>query len=142
MNNTSKQLTMEIMLNKVKHNSAYKCFLVQVVTKKSHNRAWNMLLNGKKIKNERIRIMSIDHFYKIATNQQNSFVNLLNRLPNLIDEVMQEVTYEPINMKQIIDKSLPDIDNNFLTEIYKKAFHSYLGYEKFKLKNDKKVLWK
>ena len=34
MNNTSKQLTMEIMLNKVKHNSAYKCFLVQVITKK------------------------------------------------------------------------------------------------------------
>ena len=136
MNNTSKQRTMEIILNKVKHNSAYKCFLVQVITKKSHNRIWAMLLDGRKVKNERIRIISIDQFYKIATNQQNSFVNLLNRLPDLVDEVMREVNYEPIDIREMIDKNFPDIsDVNFLTEIYKKTFHSYLGYEKFKLKN-------
>ena len=135
MNSTSKQRTMTIMLNKIKHNSAYKCFLVQVITKKSHNRVWTMLLDGRKIKNERIRIMSIDQFYKIATNQQNSFVNLLNRLPDLVDEVMREANYESIDIREMIDKNLPDIsDTNFLTEIYKKAFHSYLGCEKLKPK--------
>jgi Uma2 family endonuclease len=112
------------------------CFLVQVVSTKSKNRKWVKTIKKQKIQDERIRLVSIDEFYKIVTGDEQAFYKLCMALPELIagtvakgkaetpnDTVLQELKALAKNQGITNNK-----DFALLMAIYMLGFGSYMGF--------------
>ena len=126
MNSSSQKNIMLKMLNQIAKNNQNQCFLVQIIAKESQNKIWSIFINNKKekINNPRIRIMSIDHFYKYISKNDETFVLLINKINTIINKIVNEKGIININKNLTeIFKDKP-ID---LKSFYYQAFKNYLG---------------
>lgn len=107
--------------------------MIEVISKKSKNIPWSVRIDDKAIKNERIRIISIDKFYEIATGHKDAFAKLCKHLPKIIQDVIEsegvEIGFSSEN--QNIRESIREVHSNFLTALYYLAFSNYEGFKGF-----------
>ena len=131
MNSSSAQKTYISMQNQIIANPNDYCYLVEVIAKKSQNIPWVASVNKKQVKNDHIRRVSIDQFYKEVTGIENAFFLVCQHLPLIIEEVVNE---NPISMDQSnsILKQIKDINANVLVAFYILSFESYLGFDVLK----------
>jgi hypothetical protein len=129
MNSSSSQKTYMRMMSKVAKDAKATCALVEVIAKKSQNEIWKVSLDGETVSDERIRRISIDKFYEIVTGQKNSFKNLCEKLPVIVDDVISSA--EGRNKINTVFKELKEISPNLLKSIYLLSFSKYEGFDKF-----------
>jgi hypothetical protein len=91
MNSSSSQKTFMRMQSKLLENRKNKCYLVEVISKNSQNIEWKVSLDGESTSNENIRRVSIDKFYELVTGEKNAFKQLVEVLPKVIDDVLEEI---------------------------------------------------
>jgi hypothetical protein len=127
MNSSSSQKTYTRMLNKLVNNPEATCILVEVIAKNSQNIKWTMSLDGESIFNERIRRISIDKFYELVTGEKEAFKQLVEILPKVMDDVLEEIEQHGIN-NSVFDE-LKEIDENILKSIYLLSFRKYEGFD-------------
>ncbi|WP_336279319.1 Eco47II family restriction endonuclease [Bartonella sp. CB175] len=134
MNSSSSQKTYIKMQDKVLKDSNNKCFLVEIIAKKSQNVKWVVSLNGVTSSNENIRRVSIDKFYEIVTGEEYAFKQLVETLPMVIDDVLNDIGFKTIKNMVLsgFKKSNGDAflsDNDLLKAIYLKSFKGYNGFD-------------
>ena len=96
------------------------CFLVEVIARNSQNIKWIVFLDSEQISNERIRRVSIDKFYEIVTGEREAFKNLCEKLPLVIDDVIDSIEDEI--MQNSVFEELQAISPNILKSLYLLSF--------------------
>lgn len=128
MNSSSSQKTYINMQNHLLNNPDDECYLVEVLAPKSRNIPWEITVDDAKCSNEKIRRVSIDHFYKIVTGIDDAFYQICVQLPITIEKLVRDkavrVAEEDTVVQELRAKN-PDL----LKSLYLLAFESYLGFE-------------
>jgi hypothetical protein len=138
MNSNSEKRVYERCLEQIENDSDSTCFLVQVISKKSQNSSWKG--------NPQVRIVSIDKFYELVTDNPYSFRDLCSQLPVIIKDVIEDETnhnveLQPnINSSSQLDQQILEIQTDLglsiseqLKNIYLLAFEDYAGFGSFTL---------
>lgn len=115
------------LLNSEDRNKSI-CALVEIISKKSCDKEWVISIDGiKQNSNERLRKISIDRFYEIVTGYKNSFRNLCDQLPKTIEKIIKLDSKFKVENDSVLDE-LKNIDEDYLTSLYKLAFSKYEGF--------------
>jgi hypothetical protein len=115
------------MQSKLLENRKNKCYLVEVISKNSQNIEWKVSLDGESTSNENIRRVSIDKFYELVTGEKNAFKQLVEVLPKVIDDVLEEIQQNGI--ENTVFNELEKIDKNILKSLYLLSFEKYEGFD-------------
>ncbi len=131
MNSSSSQKTYMRMQNTLLHNPDATCLLVEVIARRSQNVAWRTSLDGESMSDERIRRLSIDKFYELVTGDSVAFKKLCEKLPLIIQDVVDESDFEAESNS--VFSELEQIDCNLLKSIYLLSFRHYEGFDDFNI---------
>ncbi|MDK9694730.1 MAG: Eco47II family restriction endonuclease, partial [Sulfurimonas sp.] len=129
MNSSSSQKTYMRMQHKLNLEPNSQCLLVEVIAKNSQNTTWIVSLDSEQISDKRIRRVSIDKFYEIVTGEREAFKNLCQKLPIVIDDVIESLEDEI--MQNSVFKELEAISPNILKSLYLLSFSKYEGFNGF-----------
>ncbi|MBP5601538.1 MAG: Eco47II family restriction endonuclease [Treponema sp.] len=127
MNSSSSQKTYIRMQNKILRDDKATCYLVEVIAKHSQDIVWSNRVDGHNYSHERIRRISMDKFYDFVFGQKNAFFRLCQRLPDIIDDVINEATLEK-NTNTVFEE-LNEISPDTLKGLYLLAFRTYEGFD-------------
>jgi len=129
MNSSSSQKTYMRMMNTLLSNDKAKCMLVEVIATKSQDIAWQISLDGVPMSDQRIRRVSIDKFYELVTGDRIAFKKLCEKLPLVIDDIVNSSDFEQESNSVI--QELKNIDNNLLKSLFLLSFKKYAGFDDF-----------
>jgi len=129
MNSSSAQKTYMRMQSTLLSNSKATCLLVEVIARRSQNVMWKMSLDGQPVSNKRIRRVSIDKFYELVTGNKFAFKELCEKLPLIIQDVVEDSNFEAESNSVFTE--LRAIDPNLLKSIYLLSFREYEGFSDF-----------
>ena len=129
MNSKSTAKTFMIMQGQVLKNPTSTCVLVEVIAKKSQDIAWKVSLDGLTQQDDRIRRVSIDKFYSLVTERDDSFKNLCTVLPTVIGDVVNTLNIK--NVENTVFNELKSLSPNLLKSIYMLSFKKYEGFNSF-----------
>lgn len=114
------------------------CYLVEIIAKKSMDEVWLQTINEKKISHPRIRKISADKFYELATGEKDAFKELCEVLPiaiNDFQELNKKVKFVNTDESEayiMLSKMAKEDNTNILDEMFKISFSSYNGFNKEK----------
>lgn len=128
MNSSSAQKTYIGMQNQILKTPNDYCYLVEVIAKKSQNIVWTCSINNKKVKNEHIRRVSIDQFYKEVTGIDNAFFQICQQLPITIEKIVKNEIAN-LETSNAVIKEIKNINPNILLAFYKLSFETYIGFD-------------
>lgn len=103
--------------------------LVEVIASQSQNIPWQISLDSVSMCSERIRRVSIDKFYELVTGNPISFKQLCEKLPLVIEDVVNGNSFE-VESNSVMNELL-QIDPNLLKSLYLLSFKKYEGFENF-----------
>jgi hypothetical protein len=113
-------------------NRIAKCYLVQILAKKSFNENWSGIINGKEYSHSRVYKISGDQFYKLLSGEENAFFDLYKVLPKVISDYLSKQVNENIQnnsaLKEISESS-KESDRSILNEITFENYRYYLGFD-------------
>ena len=112
-------------------NAQNRCFLVEVIAKNSQNISWKISLDGNSHEHEYIRRVSIDKFYELVTGKIDSFKNLCEVLPIVLDDVIASMTKGRV--ENTVYDELSEISSGLLQSLYLLSFSKYEGFEGFRI---------
>lgn len=126
MNSSSSQKTYMKLQQKLLEDSNATCYLVEIIAKKSQDINWKCKVDGKNYDHDKIRRISIDKFYEIATGDEFAFKKICEWLPIVIHTLNKEKNIE--NATENILKELKQIDNSFIDALFKISYPTYYGF--------------
>jgi hypothetical protein len=127
MNSSSSQKTFMRMQSQLLKDMDSRCYLVEVIAKKSQNIEWRVSLDSISTAHKNIRRVSIDKFYEIVTGEKEAFKNLVEILPIVIDDILEDVKQEGI--ENSVFEELKSIDTNIFKSLYLLSFGKYEGFD-------------
>jgi hypothetical protein len=80
---------------------------------------------------ENIRRVSLDKFYKLTTGETEAFKNLCEKLPIVIEDVVNAMNEE--TMDSTVFEELQAISPNILKSLYLLSFKEYEGFDTFEI---------
>lgn len=128
MNSASSQKTYMKMQAKLLDDDQATCYLVEAISKKSKDEAWNITLDKRSRSHNRIRRMSMDKFYDLVFDDKYAFYKLCFALPTIIEDVVKDNSQFTIS--NTVFNELTKEHTDLLTAIYLLAFSTYEGFEK------------
>ncbi len=132
MNSSSSAKTYMRMQNSIIKNPNSKCYLVEVISKQSQDIPWVITLDGEKQNStQSIRRISIDKFYSIVTGKNDSFKELCNVLPDVINDCVKTIKYR--DKANTVFAELEELSSDLLSSLYLLSFNKYEGFNNFKL---------
>lgn len=126
MNSSSSQKTYMRMQNTLLADAEATCMLVEVIAKKSQNIKWKTRLDGVAVEHEKIRRVSIDKFYELATGEIEAFKDLCEQIPVVIDDIVSDIDLD--EHSNTVFSELREISPNLLKSIYLLSFDKYEGF--------------
>ncbi|MEK4563763.1 Eco47II family restriction endonuclease [Alkalihalobacillus sp. FSL R5-0424] len=132
MNSSSSQKTYINLQNKILADSDATCMLVEIIAKRSQDIRWKVTVDKKLFNHEKIRRVSIDKFYEIATGDPLAFQKICSWLPITIKRINDEYKHEKAEEK-VLDELL-DVADTFMQGLYQQSFKSYNGFEDLNFK--------
>lgn len=115
------------------------CFLVEAIAKKSQNIKWSTTVDGKSVSHKKIRRVSLDQFYALATGQEDAFYKMCMVLPKVIEKVVNEggedvkVPHDSVmsELRRIAKEMNTDDENLAMAlAVYLLGFSTYNGFSK------------
>ena len=131
MNSSSSQKTYARMQHTILNDSEAKCYLVEVIAKHSQNITWVVSMDGTQMSHDNIRRISLDKFYEIVTGEREAFKNLCEKLPLVIEDVVDSMEEE--TMHSTVFEELEAISPNILKSLYLLSFSEYEGFSNFNI---------
>ena len=128
MNANSSQKTYINMQSHLLKHPTDKCYLVEVLAPKSRNITWDISVDKAHHSDERIRRVSVDHFYKIVTGKEDAFFQICTQLPITISKLISANKVRTVEKDTVVEE-LRAKNPDLLTALYFLAFESYLGFE-------------
>lgn len=131
MNSSSSKNTYMRMQNTLIQDPIAECLLVEVIASNSQNIQWSVSIDKTRVSHEKIRRVSIDKFYEMATGDKTAFKKLCEALPTIIEDVVSSVKLAEKSNTVIVE--LKKIDPNILKSLYLLSFRKYEGFHDFKV---------
>lgn len=131
MNSSSSESAFQKLARFADDNRDSKCYLVQILAKKSFCKKWSGIINGKEYSHSRVYIISGDKFYDLVTEKTNTFYDLYKALPVAVNDFLKDVSDEKKSENNIlsdISKSAQTNDRTILDEITFENFAYYNGF--------------
>lgn len=132
MNSAASKSVHSRMRGLVEGNSRAKCYLVEVIAKASQDIPWRLgSAPLREDRQERLRRISIDRFYKTVTGDDNAFAKLCSVLGMVIDDILKnnpQVIAENSVLKELRSSGL-----NILETLFLSSFATYRGFDEFKI---------
>lgn len=129
MNSASASRTYIKMQNQLLKDDDCACMLVEAIAAKSQNAPWTTTVDGHKVSHARIRRVSLDRFYEIATGQSDAFYKICLALPDAIEEVMKNNGRFTKPHDTVMEELIASTnDNNVLMAMYMLGFRTYIGF--------------
>lgn len=129
MNSSSTQKTYMRMQNQILKDSECICMLVEAIAPRSRDIEWSVSLDGTNVRNERIRRVSIDNFYKLVTGIDDAFYQICMQLPKTIKKLINDSSIRTVEEDTVIDE-LREKNPDTLMALYLLAFSAYEGFDK------------
>lgn len=126
MNSSSGARTFIKLLNKVAEDPNYTAMLVEIIAKTSQDIIWSVSVDGERQSNQRVRRVSIDKFYEIATGDPYAYKKVIEWLPITIKEVIKDK--KPEDKESKIIKEL-EKNGSFFKGLYNLAYKTYNGFD-------------
>ena len=133
MNSSSSQKTFMRMQSQLLKDRDSQCYLVEVIAKNSQNIEWKVSLDGVSTSHENIRRVSIDKFYEIVTGEKEAFKQLVEILPIVMDDVLENIQQQGI--ENTVFEELQEVDKNMLKSLYLLSFKKYEGFDSLNMQN-------
>ncbi len=127
MNSSSAQKTYIKMQSMLLKSAENRCFLVEVIAKKSQNTPWKISLDGVPHTHEYIRRVSMDLFYEMVTGEADAFRKLCEALPAVLDDVVNAMDVALI--ENSVFEELKSLSPNLLKSLFVLSFERYEGFE-------------
>lgn len=131
MNSSSSKNTYMRMQNTLIQDPLATCLLVEVIASNSQNIQWSVSIDKTRVSHQKIRRVSIDKFYEMATGDKTAFKKLCEALPTIIEDVVSSVKLAEKSNTVIAE--LKNIDTNILKSLYLLSFRKYEGFHDFKV---------
>lgn len=136
MNSASAGKTYIKMQNQLLQDDDCACFLVEAIAQRSQNIKWETTVDGRKVSHKRIRRVSIDKFYEIATGEEDAFYQICMMLPSVIDSVVKGEEDSAVPHDTVVDElrniasktGAKDDDLAMAIAVYMLGFSTYLGF--------------
>jgi hypothetical protein len=129
MNSASSQKTYMKMQAKILEDDQACCMLAEVIANRSQNIKWTVSVDGRSFSHERIRRISIDKFYELVFNDATAFMRLCKALPDILDDVLEEMQRGHIQSSVYSELNL--ISTDTFKSLYLLAFRTYEGFDDF-----------
>jgi len=132
MNSSSAESAFQKLARFADDNKQAKCYLVQILAKKSFLHKWEAIINGKEYSHSRVYIISGDRFYELLTGDSSTFYQLYNALPNAVNDFLSHMDDEFTDKMDIlseIKEGAKRSNRNLLDEITFENFYYYNGFE-------------
>ncbi|MFD1614538.1 Eco47II family restriction endonuclease [Gelatiniphilus marinus] len=91
MNSSSAESAFQKLARFADDNRQAKCYLVQILAKKSFEKKWEGIINGKEYSHSRVYMISGDKFYSMLTGDRNALFKLYKILPKAIDDFLKNI---------------------------------------------------
>lgn len=136
MNSASAGKTYIKMQNQLLQDDDCACFLVEAIAQQSQNIKWETTVDGRKVSHKRIRRVSLDRFYAMATGVETAFYQICMVLPSVIEAVVKTEAGFVVPRDTVVEE-LRDIarstgatDDDFAMAIavYLLGFQTYKGF--------------
>jgi hypothetical protein len=119
------------MQDKLSEDNQNRCYLVEVISKNSQNIVWKIKVDGKDESNENIRRISIDKFYEIVTGEKESFKQLVETIPIVMDDILKD---DPSKItKNNVYSELLEKDENIIKSLHFIIFWKIWRFQKIKI---------
>ncbi|UXR83178.1 Eco47II family restriction endonuclease [Staphylococcus sp. IVB6214] len=132
MNSSSSQKTYMKLQQKILEDSNATCYLIEIIAKQSQDTNWKCKVDGTNYSHDKIRRISIDKFYALATGDDLAFKKICEWLPIVIHSLNSEKNVESTTMNII--KELEIIDKSFIEAIYKLSYPTYEGFSNLNIR--------
>ena len=108
------------------------CYLVEIISKGSSDVIWRQTINEKRMEHPRIRKISADKFYELATGEKGAFKRFCDCLPQITRDYMVQRQL-PGNLggagrfdsyQELVNRAR-NVQTNVLAEIFFVAFSNY-----------------
>ncbi len=131
MNSASSGKTYMKMQNQLLIDDDCVCMLVEAIAAKSQNIVWKTTVDGRKMGHTRIRRVSMDKFYEIATGEADAFHQICMVLPSVVQDVINDSGDFAIPHDTVIEELRRDsnTDDGILIAMYLLGFGTYNGFE-------------
>lgn len=124
MNDGGKNTVLEKMQAQIAKEPSCKCYLVEVISGRSRDEVWTYKRNT----DNRIRRVSIDKFFYEVTGERDSFKQICNKLPELLDKVISTFVNNTEENVPVIN-SLKNINPDIIKAMFLLAFSTYEGFK-------------
>lgn len=89
-------------------------------------------MDGENFNHDKIRRISIDKFYELATGDEHAYKKICEWLPIVIFSLNKEKSLN--DTSEIILEELKEIDKNFIDSVYKLSYPTYSGFDNLDIK--------
>lgn len=134
MNSSSAEATYQKLQNVANEHPNATCYLVEIIAKKSQDMLWAATLNNQYYCHSRIRKISADKFYALATGIENAFKELCQVLPRATNDYLNSYSENPtiVHNTNTIYNNLQqralDNDIDFFSQLISDNFSDYNGF--------------
>lgn len=130
MNSASSGKTYIKMQNQLLKDDDCVCFLVEAIAKESQNIIWRTMVDGSKVSHRRIRRVSLDQLYEIATGQPDAFHQMCMLLPEVIESSVGEgeISIPKDSVYNELKRITEEQNISFTMAVCLLAFSTYKGF--------------
>ncbi|PZD78949.1 Eco47II family restriction endonuclease [Mesonia sp. K7] len=131
MNSSSAESAFQKLARFADDNRQAKCYLVQILAKKSFLKKWEGIINRKEYSHSRVYIVSGDQFYSLLTGDGNALLKLYQALPIAINDFLKIIESTKTKQHDILSDISADAqksNRNLLDEITFQNFYYYKGF--------------
>lgn len=129
MNAASSRSTYIKMQNQLLRDDQAICYLVEIISKRSQDRPWQISLDGNRFSHDRIRKISVDKFYDMVFETPDAFMKLCKALPVILDDVL--TNEENLHINNTVFNELSRSSSDLYKSLYLLAFETYEGFDRF-----------
>ncbi|GAA3595096.1 Eco47II family restriction endonuclease [Flavivirga amylovorans] len=132
MNSSSAESAFQKLARFADDNKQAKCYLVQILAKKSFVKKWEAIINGKEYSHSRVYMISGDKFYGLLTGDEAALFKLYKILPKAIDDFLKTIKSKSEKESTIlsdISENAKKCNRNILDDITFENFCHYDGFD-------------
>ncbi|MCX2681032.1 Eco47II family restriction endonuclease [Galbibacter sp. EGI 63066] len=132
MNSSSAESAFQKLARYADDNRQAKCYLVQILAKKSFLKKWEGIINRKEYSHSRVFMISGDKFYGLLTGDNNAFYKLYKALPIAVNDFLKTIDKNSANKNTIlndISEGAKKSKRSIMDEITFENFYYYSGFD-------------
>ncbi len=131
MNSSSAESAFQKLARFADDNRQAKCYLVQILARRSFEKKWEGIINGKEYSHSRVYMISGDKFYGILTGDETALFKLYKSLPIAVEDFLKNIKSKSEEETTVLTDISRNAKNNRRTILDEITFENFYHYDGF-----------